>query len=1238
MAWIRWSRGLVVAAVATVALFAFAGFAAAQATATVAGTVKNVQGDAIPNATVTLVSESRGTTFETQSSATGDFVVPNIPGDTYTVRVTVDGFKTSERRGVAVSSGERVAVGTVTIEVGAPSETVIVSAEAPLVQSQTGERSFVVASQSVDNLPITGRNYASLAQLTPGTVTTTNSSTGAQTVARADGAQTAYLLDGVANVDPGNNQQVIQLSPDAIAQVRVVSTAYQAEYGRAAGIQILAATKSGTNQFRGSLYDLERRTDWNTNTWANQRNGNAKPVADQRDWGFTVGGPVGKPGGQNKLFFFFSEQVSPRTTGGAINRFRVPTALERQGDFSQSTDNTGGIFNLIRDSTTGLPCTAADTRGCFQDGGVLGRIPQDRLYQLGLNVLKRWPLPNTVGPDYNLETVSPDVAYSTYQHVIRVDYQISPKLRVSAKYAGSNGTVYVNPGTIPGFNDGVTQFPAVLIPSATANYALNSTTVIEATWGMAQSNEKVSRGVMMTSHTNKFSEGLGDFPTLYPAAIVPVGSYQEKVLAATKTPFYQNGALQLPPQFSWGSRIANQPANTAYPSFLTWQRTQDVALSVTKLFGSHTFKGGYQSQDCFKPQNVGTQTPGVFAPEGAVSFANDSNNPLDTGFGFANAAIGVFSSYQQQNALIEGAYVYHSKDIYLQDNWKVSPRLTLDYGMRFTHHGPFYDQSGNSSNFFPERWQASQAPLLYQPGCAVNVTPCPAVSRIAVNPASGASLGAGSAPAIGTIVSGTGVLMNGIVKQGDGIAKENYVEPAMVYGPRVGGAYDVTGSQRIVVRGGLGYFFDRAQGDSVFGQSGNPPTGRQATVYYSTLQSVAQGATALQPVPGMITYYYDAKIGSSLNWNGGVQMALPWSSSLDVSYVGAHNSNSIAFGSIGTPSGQLPLDRNAPDIGTAYLPQSQDPTRGTSAVPGATAFTTDLLRPYRGIGTVNTNWPRFHTQYDSMQMAFSRRMRNGWQAGLSWTLGLRFSGNTLSSQHVVHNADGTIGFASYQEANDALLSNVGVRRHMVRANFMLDFPDVQASSGFAKIVAAAANGWQLSGVLTAGSGAPYDATYSYQADGSNVNLTGSPSYAARIKVVGSPGSGCSSDQYRQFDATAFQGPTYNSIGNESGTMLLKGCVDHTLDLSLSRSIGLGGRRQVQFRLDAFNVLSSVVFNARQTLIQYNNPADPTTVRNSQYNADGSLNTARLKPANAGVGAVTGAQAMRTMQAQLRLYF
>ena len=153
-----------------------------------------------------------------------------------------------------------------------------------------------------------------------------------------------------------------------------------------------------------------------------------------------------------------------------------------------------------------------------------------------------------------------------------------------------------------------------------------------------------------------------------------------------------------------------------------------------------------------------------------------------------------------------------------------------------------------------------------------------------------------------------------------------------------------------------------------------------------------------------------------------------------------------------------------------------------------------------------------------------------------------------------------------------------------------------------------------------------------------MNLTGSPNYAARIRVTGDPGSGCSSDPYKQFNAAAFQGPTYNSIGNESGTNLLKGCWDHTMDLSILRNISAGGNRQLQFRLDMFNVFNSVVINARTVGIQYNSPADTVTIRNNQYNADGTLNTARLTTTTAGAGAATAAQSMRTAQAQIRFLF
>ena len=183
-------------------------------------------------------------------------------------------------------------------------------------------------------------------------------------------------------------------------------------------------------------------------------------------------------------------------------------------------------------------------------------------------------------------------------------------------------------------------------------------------------------------------------------------------------------------------------------------------------------------------------------------------------------------------------------------------------------------------------------------------------------------------------------------------------------------------------------------------------------------------------------------------------------------------------------------------------------------------------------------------------------------------------------------------------------------------------------------------------MLTAGSanhvnndqpGGRYDLTYNYQNNGANVNLTGSPDYAARIVYVGDPGSGCSGDQYRQFNTAAVTGPTYGSVGLESGRNLLGGCPDKTVDMALARTIRLGGNRTVQFRVDVFNVFNTVVITNRERNVTFRSPTDLTIV-NSQTLADGSIDPARLTPRTAGFGAATGAQPMRTMQLMIRFGF
>ena len=188
------------------------------------------------------------------------------------------------------------------------------------------------------------------------------------------------MMDGVSTMDTGNNGQLLQMNPEAIAEVKVLTAGYQAEYGRSSGLQITAVTKSGTNRFRGSAYDVMRNSDWNSNSWVNKINGTPKAVDKQSDWGYTLGGPVGKPGAANKLFFFYAHEYRPRNAANTLRQFRVPTQAERNGDFSASLDNNGAPIPTLRDAV---------------GAGITGnRIPQERLYQTGMNLLKLYPLPN----------------------------------------------------------------------------------------------------------------------------------------------------------------------------------------------------------------------------------------------------------------------------------------------------------------------------------------------------------------------------------------------------------------------------------------------------------------------------------------------------------------------------------------------------------------------------------------------------------------------------------------------------------------------------------------------------------------------------------------------------------------------------------------------------------------------------------------------------------------------------
>jgi hypothetical protein len=375
-------------------------------------------------------------------------------------------------------------------------------------------------------------------------------------------------------------------------------------------------------------------------------------------------------------------------------------------------------------------------------------------------------------------------------------------------------------------------------------------------------------------------------------------------------------------------------------------------------------------------------------------------------------------------------------------------------------------------------------------------------------------------------------------------------------------------------------------------------------------------------------------VPSQTQWNAGVQLALPWASTIDVSYVGNHGFSRHGSG----------LNINQVNLGAAYRPENQDRTlTNPSTVPGAAAVTTNLLRPMRGYGAMNRQRFEYTDTYHSIQTSLNRRYRAGLSFGVNYTWSISFTGNTGLPKRLQHSPDGSFTVRADQAEYERLNNEIEIQPHVLRGNAVWDLPDLLSDSGAGRILGYVVNDWQLSSIFSLTSGSEYNLTYAYQNNGSAVNLTGSPDYdnngrGARIVFVGDPGSGCSSSQYVQFNTAAVAGPTYGSVGLESGrNNALRRCANPNIDLSLARNIRLGGGRDIQLRMDAFNAFNIVSYNGIRTEVQYVSPTNQT-VRNSQTLADGSLDPTRLTPQTGGFGSVSSANNMRTIRATIRFSF
>ena len=388
----------------------------------------------------------------------------------------------------------------------------------------------------------------------------------------------------------------------------------------------------------------------------------------------------------------------------------MPTALERQGDFSQSVDSSGNPFPYIRDSTTGLPCSAANTSGCFQDGGVLGRIPANRLYAPGINALNIYPTANySGGSGLNFQSQDPD-SPKRREDLLRMDFQATNNWRITGRYMHNNEDILQAYGTTWAGN-GSDQLPTpTLFVHPGSNYmlsatgVLNSTTSLELSWGRASNSLNYNLQLDPLFRKNASVSAL---PLLFPDAA-----------QADYVPWFV---------FRGGRTNNAGQYQTDRGPFTNENITHDVIANVTKVWGSHASKGGFYYQNSFKPQSI-------FASfNSQIDFTDNTNNPFDTGFSYANAATGVFNFYQQANKYALPEWRYHNFEWYGQDNWKPNRRLTLDYGLRFYYMTPQWDTTLQASNFLPDQFNQANAAKLYTPVC-IGASPCSGDARRGMDP------------------------------------------------------------------------------------------------------------------------------------------------------------------------------------------------------------------------------------------------------------------------------------------------------------------------------------------------------------------------------------------------------------------------------------------------------------------------------------------------------------------------
>ena len=1008
--------------------------------------MEDSSGARFAGAELTLTDQDNGFVRTTKTNSEGFFSFPDLTAANYLLAISTPGFRRYEQSAIALTSSEQRSLGVIRLQVGDISQSVEVTAEVNPVTLTSGERAGTLTGTDIQEMALRGRDFMDAVGLLPGIVDTSDS----REAPSADSLKGLYILgarensknmtiDGVSAVDAGNSAGVMTMpSMDAISELKVLMSNYSAEYGRKSGGTVSLITKGGGRQFHGGAGWYHRHEGLNANSFFNNRNGLDRSPYRYNILSYSLSGPVYIPGKMNRdrsrMFFFFSQEFQRQLVNYGSKTVRVPTQLERAGDFSQTFDLNGKLVP-VRDPLNNQ----------VQFPGNV--VPQQRLTQLGRNILNLFPTPNFVDPSparrYQWNYISAQsTAYPRDTETARIDYSPKDNVQLYGRFihTGDYQDMYYGMWIA-----GSVNFPLTPIHFArpSRGFVFHGTVTLSPSlfneFSLGLTQNKINGDPVQPERVQRKTTGI-DVPQ-WNAAINPAG--------------------YIPNMTFGGVTNAANPSMTNPMPYFTDCKIYSFVDNFSKIWNTHTLKFGAYLEYMGKVQYSGGANRGV------LDFGTDKNNPLDSNQAYANALLGNYASYAEASAQLEGDFRFRNVEFYAQDNWRVNSRLTLDYGARFYHDMPMYDGRDQLAAFVPSLYTNSAAPVLLRPGFDAKG------AKVAVDPLTGTTYPQGF---IGTFVPGVGDPSVGSIQSGqNGISRGLYTLPALSVAPRIGFAWDPFGKQKTSIRGGAGVFFDRLAGQPTIDMLTNPPSVFVPRVYYGNMQDLAAtaGKKILAPTGSVNSLYGEGKMPTVYNFSFGVQHQLGGNTVVDVSYVGSLSRHLLWKRNV-----------NPVPVGARFVDQHPENIDPTTKV----ALPVNFLRRYEGYGDVLQYEFASTSNYNSLQASFSRRMRRGFQVAASYTFG-----KALGS------ADGDAAtvtpFFEQRKYDYGVLTYD--RRHVFSSRYTWQLPKFGKRMN-SRAVSVLADGWEISGITRFQSGGSFTPGYALV---TSTDITGTPSQNANVNVI-----------------------------------------------------------------------------------------------------------------------------------------